>query len=84
MKNRMVVHIALNAKNERVGLLVEVVGRFIPFYDSVDFKKDVNKPNSFWMITYVTIPTLSYWKRFSKEVDQAVRFQRVTLVGGAA
>ena len=84
MKNRMVVHIALNAKNERVGLLVEVVGIFIPFYDSVDFKKDVNKSNSFWMSTYVTIPTLSYWKRFSKEVDQAVRFQRVTLVGGAA
>ena len=83
-KNRMVVHIALNAKGERVGLLVEVVGRLIPFYDSVDFKKGVNKPTSYWMSSFLTLPSLSYWKRFSKEVDQAVRFQRVILIGGAA
>ena len=31
LKTRIVVHIALNAKNERVGNLVEVVWRFIPF-----------------------------------------------------
>jgi len=85
MKNRLVVHIALNAKNERVGHLVEVAGRMIPFYDSVDFKNDGNKPTSFWMKDYyLAMPTISKWKSFSKEVDKAVRFQRVTLVGGAA
>ena len=31
MKTRTVVHIALNDKNERVGNLVEVAGRLIPF-----------------------------------------------------
>lgn len=84
MKNRIVVHIALNAKNERVGHLVEVAGRLIPFYGSVDFKNDVNKPTSFWMKDYLAMPTLHKWKSFSKEADKAVRFQRVMLVGGAA
>ena len=39
MKTRIVVHIALNAKNERVGNLVEVAGRLIPFdgYGIADF-----------------------------------------------
>ena len=40
MKTRMVVHIALNAKNERVGKLFGCSGRFIPFSDNDSLEKD--------------------------------------------
>ena len=85
MKNRIVVHIALNAENERVGTLVEVAGRLIHFFGDKDLNSAISKPTFRWMNAhYGTVPTVSYWKSFSKKVDQAVRFQRVMLVGGAA
>ena len=39
MKTRIVVHIALNAKNESVGNLVEVAGRLIPFGGIIIFRR---------------------------------------------
>lgn len=85
MKNRIVVHIALNAENKRVGALVEVAGRMIHFFGDLDLNNSISKPTSIWMNAhYGTVPTVSYWKSFSKKADRAVRFQRVTLVGGAA
>ena len=85
MKTRVVVHIALNAKNERVGNLVEAAGRLIPFegYSLAEFSiawRDRN--SSEWVRDdYHTERSLKKWKKDAAKFDNAVRFQRVTLIG---
>ena len=82
MKTRTVVHIALNAKNERVGCLMCVAGRFIPFSDSSELQKEARRPSSFWLYGgFYTVVSVKAWKSYSKSVEKAVRFQRVTLIG---
>ena len=85
MKTRIVVHIALNAKGERVGCLVCVAGRFIPFegwcFDHFveDWKE---RSSSDWMNSdYLTEQSLKEWKKYSINYDNSSRFQRVTLLG---
>ena len=84
MKTRIVVHIALNAKNERVGNLVEVAGRLIPF-EGYCFGNSYNRWSkrvaNDWIDINCITPTLKKWKKESAEFDRAVRFQRVTLIG---
>ena len=85
MKTRTVVHIALNAKNERVGNLVEVAGRFIPFEGwCFTQRSDAWSCRSAmgWIDNdYGTESTLKKWKKDAAKFDKAVRFQRVTLIG---
>ena len=81
MKTRMVVHIALNAKNERVGYLMCVPGRFIPFSDSDSLEKDNKTLARYTGDLFSTMPSVKHWKSYCKSVEKAVRFQRVTLIG---
>ena len=82
MKTRTVVHIALNAKNERVGYLMCVAGRFIPFSDDSKLQKEARRLTSFWLYGWFhTVVSVNAWKSYSKSVEKAVRFQRVTLIG---
>ena len=85
MKTRIVVHIALNAKGKRVGCLVCVAGRFIPFEGWVfgEFIEDwKEKVTSTWMNNPLsTERSLKEWKAYSMNYDNAARFQRVTLLG---
>ena len=83
MKTRTVVHIALNAKNERVGNLVEVVGRLIPFGGgSLVLSYWTKRKASTWIENdWYTMGSLKEWKAYCKEAYKAVRFQRVTLIG---
>ena len=85
MKTRIVVHIALNAKNERVGSLVEAAGRLIPFEGwcfTRFYKEWGDRETSEWINDdYSTEPTLNKWKKEAAKFDNAVRFQRVTLIG---
>ena len=85
MKTRTVVHIALNAKNERVGNLVEVAGRLIPF-DGWCFTLLSEmwgcRTASEWICNYYYAEcSLKKWKKVAAKFDKAVRFQRVTLIG---
>ena len=83
MKTRTVVHIALNAKNERVCNLVEVAGRLIPFGgDSLWLAYwPKRKVSTLIKDGWATIESLKEWKDYRKEASKAVRFQRVTLIG---
>ena len=85
MKTRIVVHIALNAKNERVGNLVEAAGRLIPFdgYGLAEFSIAWRGRNSSTWIRddYNTECSLKKWKKDAAKFDKAVRFQHVTLIG---
>ena len=85
MKTRMVVHIALNAKNERVCILVDTCGRLIPLDGEA-----MCHGASFWPKRnartwieggWATMKSLKEWKDYCKESSKAVRFQRVTLLG---
>ena len=80
MKTRVVVHIALNAKGERVGKLFCCAGRFIPFSDENAPSNDVK-----WILRGISVfhtsPSLKKWKDYCKRAERAVRFQRVTLLG---
>lgn len=85
MKTRMAVHIALNAKNERVGSLVEAAGRLIPF-DGYTFTERLKawerRTVGEWMNSdYCVEESIADWKFFSRRCKNAVRFQRVTLLG---
>ena len=85
MKTRIVVHIALNAKGGRVGCLVCVAGRFIP-YDGQCFDQFAEdwkeRSSSDWMNSdYSTEQSLKEWKKNSINYDNASIFQRVTLLG---
>ena len=82
MKTRIVVHIALNAKNERVGYLMCVAGMFIPFSGNSKLQKEAKRPTSFWIYDgFYVVDSVNAWKSYSKLVGKAVRFQRVTLIG---
>ena len=85
MKTRVVVHIALNAKGERVGNLVEAAGRLIPFegYSLAEFSIAWRAKNSsVWIrADYLTARSLKKWKKDAAKFDKAVRFQRVILLG---
>ena len=85
MKTRTVVHIALNAKNERVGNLVEAAGRLIPFEGWCFTRLSEmwsSRAASEWIYNdYGTESTLKKWKKDAAKFDKAVRFQRVTLIG---
>jgi len=82
MKTRIVAHIALNAKNERVGYLMCVAGKFIPFSDGSKLQKEARRPTSFWLYSgFYMVVSVNAWKDYSKLVEKAVRFQRVTLIG---
>ena len=74
MKTRMVVHIALNAKNERVGYLMCVAGRFIPFSDNSELQKEAKMQTSFWIDGFYVVDSVNAWKSYSKSVEKAVRF----------
>ena len=85
MKTRIVVHIALNAKNERVACLVCVAGRFIPF-DGYTFTERLKawerRTVDEWMDSdYCVEESIADWKFFSRRCKNAVRFQRATLLG---
>lgn len=81
MKTRIVVHIALNAKNERVSLLVSVAGQLIPFcYFAIDCLTDRTAMK--WLDdNFCTVESIANWKDYIKNRYKAVRFQRVTLIG---
>ena len=81
MKTRAVVHIALNAKNERVGKLFCFSGRFIPFSDDDSLEKDNKTLARYTGNLFYAIHSVKYWKAYCKRVEKAVRFQRVTLIG---
>ena len=80
MKTRIIVHIALNAKGERVGKLFCLYGRLIPFSDENAPSKDAK-----WVLrgigAFHTSPSLNHWKNYCKRAERAVRFQRITLLG---
>ena len=86
MKTRIVVHIALNAKGERVLCAVESCGRIIPFEANtinriIETQKAGNR-SSYWMSNRLTsFASVEYWKKRAKQTYRAVRFQRVTLIG---
>lgn len=81
MKTRIVVHIALNAKNERVNILVGVSGQLIPFRNcSLDGLTD--RTATQWIDdNFCTFEAIANWKYDVKKRYRAVRFQRVTLIG---
>jgi hypothetical protein len=85
MKTRTVVHIALNAKNQRVGNLVEAAGRLIPFEGWCFTHRSEMwgcRAASEWIDDdYNTESTLKKWKKDAAKFYKAVRFQRVTLIG---
>ena len=82
MKTRIVVHIALNAKGERVGYLMCAAGKFITFSDDSKLQKEARRPTSFWLYDgFYMVASVNAWKGYSKSVEKAVRFLRVTLVG---
>ena len=81
MKTRTVVHIALNAKNERVGKLFCCSGRFIPFCDNNSLEKDNKVLARYTGDLFYKMPSVKHWKEYCMLVEKAVRFQRVTLIG---
>jgi hypothetical protein len=81
MKTRIVVHIALNAKGERVGKLFCCPGRFIPFSGNDSLEKDNKILARYTGNLFSTMPSVKHWKSYCKSVEKAVRFQRVTLIG---
>ena len=83
MKTRIVVHIALNAKGERVNTLLHVGGQLIPFkYCSLEGMTDRTAMQ--WIgYKFCTFATIALWKSYVKKRYRAVRFQRVTQLGEA-
>lgn len=85
IKQRIVVHIALNAEGERVGVLVVACGRLIPFSaTSIPLVKRLSKRGSEHWLGFAVESSISRWKRTKYKLDKAVRFQRVMLIGGAS
>ena len=81
MKTSVVVNIALNAKHERVNMLVSVPGQLIPFrHCTTDDLTD--KTAMQWIgDSFCTFEAIANWKYDVKKRYRAVRFQRVTLIG---
>lgn len=82
MKTRSVVHIALNAKNQRVGSAVAASGVLIPFGGHLLPHWKHYKAND-WLFGFYAMESLAYWKSHAKSCG-AVRFQRVILEGETA
>ena len=88
MKTRIVVHIALNAKGERVLGAVESCGRILPFEVNtinriIETQKKGNL-SAYWMSNRLaSFESVKYWKKRAKQTYRAARFQRVTLLGEA-
>lgn len=82
MKTRVTVHIALNAKNQRVGSAVSASGVLIPFggYIGDEWR---NRKADYWLSGFSAMESVAYWKSHAKSCG-AVRFQRVILEGDAA
>lgn len=83
MKTRIVVYIALNAKGERLRILVDAHGRIVSYPGKFfeDIKYLVNCGFSDWLSPeLITQKSVSKWK-FESKLRGAVRFQRVTLIG---
>ena len=78
MKTRTVVHIALNAKNERVGNLVEVAGRLIPFdgwcFTHLSEMWGCRAASEWICNNYYAECSLKKWKEYAAIFDKAVRF----------
>ncbi len=86
MKTRILVHIALNAKNERVGCLVVACGQLIPltYCDKSDLNRFKSRADSMWLaLDWSVESSLEEWKKSQREYELAVRFQRVILEGEA-
>ena len=84
IKHRTLVHIALNAKGERVGSLASACGRLIPFGygDPEDLHRFRDRPTKEWIaLDWGVEESLHGWKKRAREYKQAVRFQRAILVG---
>ena len=86
MKTRIVVHIALNAKGERVLGAVESCGRIFPFEVGtinriIETQKKGIQSAYFTSNRLSSFESVKYRKRRSKKTYKAVRFQRVTLIG---
>lgn len=85
MKTRTVVHIALNAKNERVSIMIAICGMLIPFDGELMSQGLTYWPKrkaSTWIKDdWATMESLKEWKDYCKESNNAVRFQRITLIG---
>lgn len=92
IKQRTVVHIALNANGVRVGALVSTCGRLISFGGKLPFWSEWserwrNRTSSEWMKgvdSWYYTQSLRVWKKHCHRSYGAVRFQRVMLIGGAA
>lgn len=82
MKTRIIVHIALNAKGERCGSMVEVCGRLIPFGGHVFSTWKYQSATQWIDLKFTTLESIAFWKKYSKR-NGAVRFQRVTVLGEA-
>ena len=83
IKQRIVLHIALNAKGDRVGSAVSACGRLIPFGGYVNSEWS-EKRAEYWLDDgFIAFESVAYWKEYAKN-DGAVRFQRVMLIGGAS
>ena len=75
------MHIALNAKGERVNLLVNAAGQLIPvLYPDIYWLTDITAMELLGHNFYSFV-TVANWKSDVKTRYRAVRFQRVTLIG---
>lgn len=81
MKTRIVVHIALNAKNERIGSLVEAAGRLIPFDGFRPYIWSKRSSSEWIDMHFNALESVPFWKAHCKKSHKVVRFQRVTLIG---
>ncbi len=84
MKTRLLVHIALNARNERVNVLVSSGGLLAAFqWDADESVRSLNnKRHDYWR-NFAHDDSIHDWKARVKRSYGAVRFQRVFLEGEA-
>lgn len=83
IKHRTLVHIALNAKGQRVGHLLCVAGKYIPLSSGTKLSKYRNDPPSYWLGQYYgTAKSVQDWKQNWLCGRGVSCFQRVMLVGG--
>lgn len=84
IKHRTLVHIALNAKGERVRVLMCAAGRAISFPGEHDLNYERNAAPKSWFRGYSAEQSVKSWKCDCMRLFDACRFQRVMLVGGEA
>ena len=85
MKTIIVVHIALNARGERVGCLVVACGRIMPLGhhpSGLGLNRWRERSSEKWIeMDLNTESSVKAWKCRLHVTKNAVRFQRVTLIG---